>query len=50
MSDEKKVPENCFKCQYSVNCYSYYGGNLCKYKREIDQRYNNVAVKREKGG
>lgn len=50
MSEEKKIPENCFQCSYSVNCYSYYGGSLCKYKHEIDKRYTEPTAKREKGG
>lgn len=35
--DKKKVPESCWVCPYSVNCYSWYGGSTCKYRLKIEE-------------
>ena len=33
-----KTPNNCLECEYGNNCYSYYGGSMCKHKEEINKR------------
>lgn len=51
MSEEKKVPDNCFRCPYGHCCEApYYGSSLCKFHREIDERCIEMTLKREKGG
>lgn len=44
MSEEKKIPESCWRCQHAVNCYSSYGDGGCKYRLAIE----NAELK--KGG
>ena len=44
MSDQNAIPESCWKCKYSVNCYASYGEGLCKYRLAIEK------AEREKGG
>lgn len=48
MSDQKVIPESCWVCPHSANCYSYYGEGTCKYKIAIAERErNNFLVNRK---
>lgn len=50
MSEQKVIPENCWECKHSSNCYSYYGEGTCKYKIAIEVRErNNFLDKRKEG-
>ena len=33
----KDTPKNCRECKHAADCKSYYGGSLCKHKKEIDE-------------
>ena len=51
MTNEKKIPENCFKCERGHCCNApHYGYRLCKFYHEIEKRYSEPAMKREMGG
>ena len=41
-----EIPQNCHACKYTNDCWSYYGGSMCKYKDEI-YRANHPAAKEE---
>lgn len=32
------IPTNCLECKYATDCYSYYGGGMCKYKDPINRQ------------
>ena len=50
MSEEKKIPENCFQCKHGHNCNAaHYGHRLCKFYHEIEKRCVELAMKRERG-
>ena len=36
MPEQKVIPESCWKCKYSVNCYSTYGEGCYKYRIAIE--------------
>lgn len=51
MADQKVIPESCWVCPHSANCYSYYGEGTCKYKAAIEERErNNFLVNRKEVG
>ena len=37
MTTQNVIPESCWKCKYSVNCYSSYGEGGCKYRLAIEK-------------
>ena len=38
MSEQKAIPDNCWMCEHSYNCYSSYGEGACKYRIAIEER------------
>lgn len=38
MAEQKVIPENCWVCDKSTDCYASYGEGTCKYKFAIEER------------
>lgn len=49
MAEEKKIPNNCWECKRSSNCYSSYGEGTCKYKVAIEEREWKDFLRNRKG-
>lgn len=50
MSEVKKeVPKSCWTCDKAVNCYSHYGGTVCKYKLAIEEMERKGSIQSRKG-
>lgn len=36
-----KTPNNCWECEFTSGCRSYYGGSTCKHRHAIHERAVN---------
>ena len=49
MSEQKVIPESCWKCEHSYKCEAFYGEGTCKYKIAIEERERNNFLNQKKG-
>ena len=50
MSEQIAIPDNCWTCSYSYNCYSSFGEGTCKYKTAIEERERKNSLSKRKEG
>ena len=38
MTEQKSIPESCWTCDKSTDCYANYGEGACKYKFYVEEK------------